>query len=202
MTEGKKKSKVSRRTFIKTMGTTVIAGSTIGRSVNNKSIVIAQDAVAFPDDKKYLQKITLKINNIMYRLEVQPRETLLDVIRNRLGFTGTKMGCNRGECGACTVVMDQKAVLSCSILAIQADSHPVITIEGVMKKGILHPVQQAIMQKDALQCGFCTPGQVMSLYALLLENNSPSEKEIEDALSGNLCRCGTYLQLKQAAQSL
>ena len=128
-----------------------------------------------------------------------PRMTLLDLLRERLGLTGTKKGCDRGQCGACTVIVDGRRINSCLALAIRLDGQTVETIEGVGSDGALHPLQKAFLDHDALQCGFCTPGQIMSAIALMREAQAPLERsQIQEAMSGNLCRCGAYRGIVEA----
>lgn len=198
----KEKKKISRRSFIKTIGTSFLFSTAVKENIILTPVVEAKEALIFPNNKRYLFSIILNVNEIDYKIEVEPRETLLSVLRDRLGLTGTKLGCNMGECGACTIIMEDKAVLSCSILAVQANSKKILTIEGIMKNGKLHKIQEAIMKKDALQCGFCTPGQIMSLYSLFIQNQKPTKQEILDALAANLCRCGSYNHLIKAATDI
>lgn len=146
--------------------------------------------------------IELTVNGRMYALTVEPRRTLLDALREDLHLTGAKPGCNMGQCGACTVLMDGEAVYSCLLLAVECQGRAITTIEGLAQDDQLDPVQQAFIEHDALQCGFCTPGQVLALKALLLRNQQPSDEEIERAMSGNLCRCGAYPKILSAARSL
>lgn len=146
--------------------------------------------------------IELTVNGRMYALTVEPRRTLLDALREDLHLTGAKPGCNMGQCGACTVLMDGEAVYSCLLLAVECQGRAITTIEGLAEDDQLDPVQQAFIEHDALQCGFCTPGQVLALKALLLRNQQPSDEEIERAMSGNLCRCGAYPKILSAARSL
>ena len=129
-------------------------------------------------------------------------ETLLDVLRDRLGLTGTKKGCDQGACGACTVLVDGKRVLSCLTLAAQCDERAVTTIEGLVSGDELHPVQAAFVRHDALQCGYCTPGQIMSAVALLAEGRAGSDDEIREFMSGNLCRCGAYPNIVAAIREV
>jgi len=137
--------------------------------------------------------VSLSINGRKRRVDVSPNETLAHTLRYKLGLTGTKIGCNRGECGACTVLADNTAIYSCSTLTHQASGQEITTVEGVAgKDGQLHPVQQAFIDELAPQCGFCTPGQVMSAVGLLKKNPKPSREQAARALSGNLCRCGAY----------
>jgi xanthine dehydrogenase YagT iron-sulfur-binding subunit len=142
--------------------------------------------------------IMIKINGRTYELDVEPRVTLVDALRDELGLTGTKKGCDRGECGACTVHVDGRRVLGCMTLAVMADGAEVTTIEGLDVDGQLHPVQRAFWAHDAFQCGFCTPGQVMSAVACIREGHAGSAAEIREWMSGNLCRCAAYPQIVAA----
>lgn len=146
--------------------------------------------------------LTLKVNDDVYQLEVRPNRTLLDVIREECGLTGTKQGCGNGECGACTVLLDGEPVNSCLVLALQANGKNVTTIEGLSQRGKLHPIQEAFIARGAVQCGFCTPGMVLSVKALLDKNPNPQEPEIRQALTGNFCRCTGYQKIVEAVQSL
>jgi xanthine dehydrogenase YagT iron-sulfur-binding subunit len=136
--------------------------------------------------------LTLRVNGCVRRLRLDSRVTLLDALREDLGLTGTKKGCDQGACGACTVLLDHKRVLSCLVLAAQCDGRGVTTIEGLAKDQELHPVQEAFIRHDGFQCGYCTPGQIMSAVALLDEGRAGSDEEIREFMSGNLCRCGAY----------
>jgi xanthine dehydrogenase YagT iron-sulfur-binding subunit len=136
--------------------------------------------------------VMLHVNGRVQRLEVDSRVTLLDALREDLGLTGTKKGCDQGACGACTVLVDGRRVLSCLMLAAQCDGRDVTTIEGLAKGQELHPVQEAFIRHDGFQCGYCTPGQIMSAVALLGEGRAGSDEEIREFMSGNLCRCGAY----------
>jgi xanthine dehydrogenase YagT iron-sulfur-binding subunit len=143
--------------------------------------------------------VTLNVNGKLYEVFIQPRRTLLDVLRRDLGLTGTKKGCDEGTCGACTVILDGSPVYSCLALAVECEGHRIETIEGLSKNGGLHPVQQAFIEADAFQCGFCTPGQVLAVKALLDTHPDPSAQEVRRAVSGNLCRCGAYPRIIEAA---
>jgi xanthine dehydrogenase YagT iron-sulfur-binding subunit len=136
--------------------------------------------------------LTLRVNGCIRRLRLDSRVTLLDALREDLGLTGTKKGCDQGACGACTVLLDHKRVLSCLVLAAQCDGRGITTIEGLAKGQELHPVQEAFIRHDGFQCGYCTPGQIMSAVALLDEGRARSDEEIREFMSGNLCRCGAY----------
>jgi len=137
-------------------------------------------------------RIMITVNHQKHEVDVEPYETLLDVLRNKLGLMGTKPGCREGECGACTVNLNGKAVLSCLMLAAQAAGKDVLTIEGLQEGARLHPLQEAFVKNSALQCGFCTPGMIMASKPLLDANPNPSEKDVRDSLTNNLCRCTGY----------
>ena len=128
----------------------------------------------------------------------QDNMTMVDFLRKEMHLTGTKRGCEEGECGACTILLDGNAVDSCMMLAVEADGHEVVTIEGLQKDGVLHPIQKEFIDKWALQCGFCTPGMILSAVSLLPENPHPTEHEIRDAIAGNLCRCTGYAKIVEA----
>ncbi|MDH7512795.1 MAG: (2Fe-2S)-binding protein [Clostridiales bacterium] len=145
--------------------------------------------------------VTFSVNGRTVSLEVEPRETLLDVLRQKLNLTGTKKTCDRGECGSCTVLLDGQPVYSCLYPAIRVEGKTVTTIEGLAYGDELHPVQQAFIDKDGYQCGFCTPGFIMSSVALLNRNQKPTFPEIKTALSGNLCRCGNYVKIYEAVRT-
>jgi carbon-monoxide dehydrogenase small subunit len=142
--------------------------------------------------------ITLTVNGRRYKLGVDPLRTLVEVLREDLGFTGVKVGCGKGECGACTILLNGKPVNSCLILAVEADGSSILTIEGLSKDGTLHPLQEAFVKYGAVQCGYCTPGMILSAKALLDENPNPSELDIREAISGNLCRCTGYAKIVKA----
>jgi len=146
------------------------------------------------------QPITLRVNGREYRLEVAPNEILLNVIRDRLHLTGTKYGCGLGECGACTVLADGRAILSCQTLALSMDGRSITTIEGLSDRGELHPLQEAFIAEGAIQCGFCTPGMILAAKALLDRNPDPTMEEIRNALRGNFCRCTGYVNIFNAVR--
>ena len=187
---------VSRRAFFKTFGTTA-AVAAAGRL----------DAVAQELSKADAEKqqgpgpvpIALNVNGKTLKLELEPRATLLDALRNHSPLTGAKEVCDRATCGSCTVLLDDMPIYSCSKLAIEAQGHAITTVEGLAKDGQLSPVQQAFVQEDALMCGYCTPGFVMSVTALLKKNQHPTAEQVKTACAGNLCRCGTYPRIMQAA---
>jgi carbon-monoxide dehydrogenase small subunit len=146
--------------------------------------------------------LTLRINGKGHQLEVDPLTTLLKVLRDDLGLSGTKEGCGEGDCGACTVLVDGKAVNACLFLALEARGKEVVTIEGLAQDGRLHPLQQAFIDKGAFQCGFCIPGMIISAKALLDSNPSPDDDEIKLAIAGNLCRCTGYTKIIEAIRSV
>lgn len=152
--------------------------------------------LSFREGEKMLLEIT--VNGNKYELDVAAQERLVDVLRNRLGLTGAKEGCGEGECGTCTVIMDGKAVNSCLVLAYQARGAEIITVEGLRQEGKLDALQESFIANGAIQCGYCTPGMLMSAKALLLKNPKPTEEEIRFAMAGNLCRCTGYVNIIKA----
>ena len=141
---------------------------------------------------KRREEVVLRVNGINYQVEIEPWRTLVEVLRETLGLTGTKKSCNEGECGACTVMMDGRPVASCLVLAVEAQGKEIVTIEGLSEGERLHPIQEAFLKHGAIQCGFCTPGMVISAKALLDQNPRPTVTEVRKAISGNLCRCTGY----------
>lgn len=182
----------SRRDFLKTVGVGGIAAGVAGPPEAS-----AQTAAVGPD----AVPITLTINGKAHRLEVEPRVTLLDAMRNRLNMTGVKRVCDRGSCGACTVIVEGRTIYACSTLAIEMQGKNIRTVEGLSEGTVLHPVPQAFCEHDALMCGFCTPGFVTATVALLEKNPNPTAEEARKALDGNICRCGTYSRVLEAALS-
>jgi carbon-monoxide dehydrogenase small subunit len=145
--------------------------------------------------------IKLKVNGLAFAFDAVPEnKTLLNLIRNDIGLTGTKEGCAEGDCGACTVLLNGKPVNSCLVLAVEADGCDVLTIEGLSRDGNLHPIQQAFIGEGAVQCGYCSPGMIMSAYGLLQENPSPTDEDIKRGLAGNLCRCTGYVRIVSAVR--
>ncbi|MBI4642026.1 MAG: (2Fe-2S)-binding protein [Candidatus Tectomicrobia bacterium] len=142
----------------------------------------------------------MNVNGVTYQHEVEPRLLLVHYLRDTLNFTGTHIGCDTSQCGACTVMFNGVAVKSCTILAVQADGGEILTIEGLAKNGVLHPVQEGFWEEHGLQCGFCTPGMILTAYQLLLRNPNPSEDEIRHGIEGNLCRCTGYQHIVNAVQ--
>lgn len=196
----------SRRTFLRNLGFSTAIASLLSAGAileeRRAGTAKATTAQAPPAQAAQLQgkvPITLDVNGIRHTVEIEPRVTLLDALRDYLGLTGTKRVCDRGSCGACTVLMDGKPVYSCSILAADAQGKRIETIEGLAQGDQLHPLQQAFVERDALQCGFCTPGFIMSIKALLDTVPQPTVDQIKQACSGNICRCGTYNRIFEAA---
>jgi xanthine dehydrogenase YagT iron-sulfur-binding subunit len=146
--------------------------------------------------------VTLHVNGAPHKLTIAPWTTLLDALRIHLGLTGTKKGCDHGQCGACTVLVDGRRINSCLTLAVMKDAAQITTIEGLAKDGTLHPVQQAFIDHDAFQCGYCTPGQICSAVSLLAEGRAHSADEIRELMSGNICRCGAYPNIVAAIEQV
>lgn len=188
---------ISRRAFIKGTGAAVSAGVLVG-----DELLKVESAVAAPVGPLVGPgpvPITLRINGQRHSLEVEPRVTLLDALRDFVHLTGAKKVCDRGTCGACTVLVEGKAVYACTLLAIDAQDRDILTIEGLAPEGELHAVAAAFVENDAQQCGFCTPGFVMACKAYLDGNPNPTSEQVQQALGGNLCRCGTYMGVRRAA---
>lgn len=183
---------LSRRDFLRISGLSltapVLSGSRIVKAAGSQITVYGPGKVP----------MTFKINGKTYTADLEPRVTLLDALRNEFDLTGAKRSCDRGTCGACSVIMDSKPVYACSILAIDAQGKQITTVESVADGKSLHPLQQAFIDNDAQQCGFCTPGFVVAAKAILDGNSNPTPKEVEKGLGGNLCRCGSYVGLKTA----
>ena len=187
---------LSRRSFLKNFGTSAAVAATAQvEAVAQELEKVNAEKVVGPG----AVPITLQVNGKPLILQLEPRVTLLEALRNHSPLTGAKEVCDRGTCGACTVLLDDKPVYSCSKLAIEAQNLKITTIEGLAENGKLSPVQQAFIDQDALMCGFCTPGFILSVTALLKKNPHPTAAEVHHACSGNLCRCGTYPRVMQAA---
>jgi len=191
MADDRKGMKLSRRSFLKGIG-----GGAIGGAALSTGLIQSEPAQAYSPETSgaALGKtpVTLKVNGKTYRVEVEHRNTLAEVLRDELGLTGTKIGCDRGECGACTVIINGRNMYSCSHLAVWMEGKDILTVEGLAKGDKLDPIQEAFIEHDGPQCGFCTSGQIMSGKALLLKNAKPTEAQARRGLSGNLCRCGNY----------
>ena len=182
----------SRRTFLKTAGAGAAATTVVGVGARGEAAqVLGPDAVT----------LSLKVNGAVRQVSVEPRVTLLDALRNHLDLTGSKQVCDRGGCGACTVLLDGEPVNSCLILAADAEGREITTVEGLGTPEKLSPLQAAFVEKDAMQCGFCTPGFVVAGTAMLARNPDPTLDEIKAGLAGNLCRCGTYGRVFEAVQA-
>jgi xanthine dehydrogenase YagT iron-sulfur-binding subunit len=183
---------VSRRGFITSMGAGVVGTAALGarRAEAAAPTVAAGDTVT----------LSLEVNGIARRVAVEPRTTLLEVLRGPLGLTGAKPACERGECGACTVLVNGETRYACMTLALEAEGTQVTTVEGLLDGEALGPVQQAFVEKDGFQCGFCTSGQVMAVEGLLRKKKDPTPEEIREGLSGNLCRCGAYAHIVESAR--
>ena len=147
-------------------------------------------------------EISLAVNGTQHRLQVEPWVTLLDLLRERLHLTGSKKGCDQGQCGACTVLIDGKRFNACLILAVTRDGAEITTIEGLAKDSVLHPMQAAFVERDAFQCGYCTPGQICSAVALVSEGHAKTREDIRENMSGNLCRCGAYTNIADAVEDV
>lgn len=187
---------VTRRDFLKGLGTTAVAAAATGAAGVARELEQANaERISGPD----AVPVTLDINGQRQTFRLEPRATLLEALRDHAGLTGTKEGCDRASCGACTVLMDDLPVNACSVLAIAAQGAAITTIEGLTATGELTKLQQALIEKDGLQCGYCTPGFVMTLTALLRRNPHPTEGEIRRACAGNLCRCGSQPRIIAAA---
>ncbi len=183
---------LSRRNFLKVSGISLAVPLVVGPKVIKAA---GAEVKVFGPGKA---PISLMINGKKYGTEVEPRVTLLEALRNELDLTGAKRVCDRATCGACTMIVDGKPVYSCSVLAIEAQGKQITTVEGLMQGENLHPVQQAFIDNDAQQCGFCTPGFVVACKAFLDKNPNPTPDEVQKGLGGNLCRCGTYMGVRAA----
>jgi xanthine dehydrogenase YagT iron-sulfur-binding subunit len=182
---------ISRRGFISSVGT----GAVISAAIKDLPATPMQEIEATGSPVT----LNLQVNGLARKVQVEPRWSLLYVLRGVLELTGTKIGCERGECGACTVLIDGKPRYACTTLAVEAEGHEITTLEGLMDGEKLGPVQQAFVEEDAFQCGFCTPGQIMAVEGLLRQNPNPTFEQIRLGVSGNLCRCGPYKNIFNAA---
>jgi aerobic-type carbon monoxide dehydrogenase small subunit (CoxS/CutS family) len=185
-----KPRRITRRKFLKDIGAGVVGGTVAIKSLKAEPKDNKTEATSPCQQNKV--PLSLQVNGKKITVLIDPQMSLADFLRNQLYLTGTKIVCNHGECGACTVLLDNKAVYSCHMLALDAAGKSVTTIEGLMNGEELHPLQQAFVEHDGMQCGFCTPGQIMAAQAILLKNPHPSKEEILTGMSGNLCRCAAY----------
>ena len=183
----------SRRTFLRLAA---LAGGWLAARPIGGGAALAEPQPSVPQSDGV--RLTLSVNGAAYPLTLDPRTTLLDALREHLALTGTKKGCDMGACGACTVHIDGRRVLACLTLAAMAEGKAVTTIEGLARRGALHPMQAAFLEHDGFQCGYCTPGQIMSAVALVDEGRATSEGEIREFMSGNICRCGAYPNIVDA----
>ena len=186
---------VSRRSFLKSAGVGSLAASVAG--VAEAEAQGSGSRIIGPGDVP----VTLTVNGRRVELRIEPRVTLLDALRQRADLTGNKRGCDRGACGACSMIVDGRLVYSCSTLAIEVQGKQIRTVDGLSTGNTLHPVQQAFCDVDALMCGFCTPGFVMATVALLERNPRPTEDQVRKGLDGNICRCGTFVRIMEAAMT-
>jgi aerobic-type carbon monoxide dehydrogenase small subunit (CoxS/CutS family) len=187
---------LSRRSFIKTFGTSAAVAATAQvQAVAAELEKVNKEKLIGPDPVS----VTLNVNSKALKLELEPRVTLLEALRYHLPLTGSKEVCDRATCGACTVLIDDKPVYSCSMLALDAQGKKITTIEGLAQNGKLSKVQEAFVDADALMCGYCTPGFIMSVTGLLKQNPHPTAADVKHSCAGNLCRCGTYPRILQAA---
>jgi xanthine dehydrogenase YagT iron-sulfur-binding subunit len=194
-------AELSRRSFLLSSGALTGAALAAPAIAGASQQAAAEAGLAMDVEFQAEPEVRIEINGTEHRLAVEPRVTLLDLLRERLGLTGTKKGCNFGECGACTVHVDGRRVNACMTLAAIADGKHVTTIEGLLENGELHAVQQAFIDHDAFQCGYCTPGQIMSAVACIREGHAGSPEDIREWMSGNICRCSAYPQIVAAVQA-
>jgi xanthine dehydrogenase YagT iron-sulfur-binding subunit len=184
----------SRRQFLGALAATAAAPLAFAKT----GLAAEADPVTTPPGSA--MPVTLKVNGTVHRLNLDPRVTVLDALREHIGLTGSKKGCDQGQCGACTMLIDGRRVLGCLTLAAAADGHDITTIEGLANGDTLHPMQQAFLDNDAYQCGYCTPGQIMSAIACVKEGHADSDDDIREYMSGNLCRCAAYPKIVLAVQ--
>jgi xanthine dehydrogenase YagT iron-sulfur-binding subunit len=188
----------TRRVFLQTT-----AGASAGLAFGSRMLVASEEmGASTPTTVAETVEVKLTINDVVMPLRLDPRATLLDVLRDRLVLTGTKKGCDHGQCGACTVLVKGRRINSCLTLAVTLDGQDITTIEGLAKDDELHPVQAAFIEHDGFQCGYCTPGQICSAVALLREKHARTDDEIREWMSGNLCRCGAYTNIVAAIREV
>ncbi len=191
MSQKKKKDDISRRDFIKGVGAGVVGSGILAAG---DTALSQEKGTAARAGKSGGKKVSLafEVNGKPVEVRVSPETTLVEVLRDELDLPGTKVACNRGECGTCTVLLDKRAVYSCHMLALDAAGRKVVTIEGLLEEGRLHPIQEAFIEHDGFQCGFCTSGQIMAAQALLLKTPRPTREQVLEGMSGNICRCSGY----------
>ena len=191
---GKRGKGISRRGFIQMVGAGALATTLtdVGKALPVEAAEVAE--------KGEMAHVSLQVNGRRHRFKIEPRWSLLDLLREKLGLTGSKLGCGRGECGACTILIDDQPRYACMTLALEAEGTAITTIEGLLKGDELGPVQKAFWDHDAMQCGYCTPGQIMAAEGLIRINPNPSMEEIRQGMSGNLCRCGSYAHIFKAVE--
>ncbi|MGE5401063.1 MAG: (2Fe-2S)-binding protein [Ignavibacteriales bacterium] len=197
MSKDSKKNGISRRGFLKGMGSGLVGSYVLtpGLTMAGEKLNKAASQI------RITGQLSLRVNGQMVQADIEPQTTLAELLRDHLNLTGTKITCNSGECGGCTVLLDGKAVYSCHTLALDAAGKEVTTIEGLMNGEKLHPIQEAFLEHDGLQCGFCTPGQVMAAQALLLKYAKPTKEQILEGMSGNICRCAAYPNIIKSVQA-
>ena len=183
----------NRRTFMAAAGT-VVATPLVAKAAGSAANSPASQGASLPVD------MTLRVNGENKSLTLDPRTTVLDALREHIGLTGSKKGCDHGQCGACTVLIEGRRVVSCLTLALASEGHDITTIEGLSKGGEVHPMQQAFIDQDAFQCGYCTPGQIMSAVACVQEGHANSDDDIREYMSGNICRCAAYPNIVAAVK--
>lgn len=194
MSDNKKHPKdPSRRTFIQSVGAGVVGGVLIPGTISSEARATPAETAHAGD-----MPLHITVNGTEHHLKIRPETTLAEVVRDVLGLTGTKIVCNNGQCGGCTVLLDGKAVYSCHLLALDADGRTVTTIEGLMNGEELHPMQESFLENDALQCGFCTPGQIMTAVGLVNQIPQPDSEDIRKGMAGTLCRCAAYPNIEKA----
>ncbi|MCP5045889.1 MAG: (2Fe-2S)-binding protein [bacterium] len=189
MSKNPNASGISRRKFLKGSGAGVVGGAVLPGALTGKPADAKKET---PSPQQQKMPLSLTVNGKAVNVSVEPRTTLSQLLRDHLQLTGTKIMCNQAECGSCTVLMNGKSIYSCHTLALDAAGQDIVTVEGLMKAEELHPIQEAFIEQDGFQCGFCTPGQIMATRALLLKYPKPNREQVKELMSGNLCRCGAY----------
>ncbi|MCB0730087.1 MAG: (2Fe-2S)-binding protein [Ignavibacteriae bacterium] len=188
----------SRRNFLKNISTGIVGAYTVSPIIKTNAQQLKKE---FEDSLEGKVDLNLIINGKKVSKKIKPETTLAEFIRDDLNLTGTKLVCNQGECGSCTVLLNGEAIYSCHLLALDANDCEILTIEGLLKNEELHPIQQSFLDKDGLQCGFCTPGQIMTGYSILTKNPKATDEEIKKGMSGNLCRCAAYPKILDSVKA-